>query len=250
MVTASAGNHGRGVAWAAERLGLRAVVFTPQSAPQAKLEPIRSHGAELRSVAADYEDAERMAMEFSRTTGAVFVSAYSQEDVIAGAGTVALEIRDAWPDVDAIVVPIGGGGLASGIARFAKAANPAIRVVGVEAAQSSPFTAARAAGRIVPITVGHTIADGLSGNVDPQTLTWDYIRDLVDEIVTVSEDDLAEGLRSLVAEDHLIAEGAGIAAVAAVAARRVTLDGSRAAIVVSGANIDNSTLVEILTDAD
>lgn len=246
VVTASAGNHGRAVAWAAERLGLRAVVFTPAAAPQAKLGPIRSHGADLRSLAADYEDAERMAMAFSRTTGAVFVSAYSQEDVIAGAGTVALEIRDTWPDVDAIVVPIGGGGLASGIARIAKAANPAIRVVGVEAAQSSAFTAARAAGRIVPITVGHTIADGLSGNVDPQTLTWDYIRDLVDEVVTVSEDDLAEGLRSLVAEDHLIAEGAGIAAVAAVAARRVTLDGSRAAIVVSGANIDNSTLVEVL----
>ena len=236
------------VAWAAERLGLRAVVFTPAAAPQAKLGPIRSHGAELRSLAADYEDAERMAMEFSRTTGAVFVSAYSQEDVIAGAGTVALEIRDTWPDVDAIVFPIGGGGLASGIARFAKAANPAIRVVGVEAAQSSAFTAARAAGRIVPITVGQTIADGLSGNVDPQTLTWDYIRDLVDEVVTVSEDDLTEGLRSLVAEDHLIAEGAGIAAVAAVAARRVTLDGSRAAVVVSGANIDNSTLVEVLTE--
>ena len=97
-----------------------------------------------------------MAMEFARTTGAVFVSPYSHEDVIAGGGTVALEIRDAWPDVDAIVVAIGGGGLISGIARFAKAANPAIRVVGVEAAQSCAFTAARAAGRIVPITVGQT----------------------------------------------------------------------------------------------
>jgi threonine dehydratase len=246
VVTASAGNHGRAVAWAAERLGLQAVVFTPEDAPQAKLGPIGRHGAQLRSIAADYEDAERMAMEFARTTGAAFVSAYSDGDVIAGAGTVALEIRDGWPEVDAIVVAIGGGGLASGIARFAKASNPDIRVIGVEAAQSSAFTAARAAGRIVPITVGKTLADGLSGNVDPETLTWEYIRDLVDEIVTVSETDLAEGLRDLVAEDHLIAEGAGIAAVAAVAARRIGLDGSRAAIVVSGANVDNSKLVEIL----
>jgi threonine dehydratase len=250
VVTASAGNHGRAVAWAAERLSLRAVVFTPATAPQAKLGPIRSHGAELRSLAADYEDAERMAMEFSRATGAVFVSAYSQEDVIAGAGTVALEIREAWPEVDTIVVAIGGGGLISGVARLAKAVTPRIRIVGVEAAMSCPFTAARTAGRIVPITPGPTLADGLAGNVDPQTLTWDYIRDLVDEVVTVSEDDLAEGLRSLVAEDHLIAEGAGIASVAAVAAGRVGLDGARAAVVVSGANIDNSTLVEILTGAD
>ena len=250
VVTASAGNHGRAVAWAAERLGLRAVVFTPATAPQAKLGPIRSHGAELRPIAADYEDAERMAMEFARTTGAAFVSPYSHQDVIAGGGTVALEIREAWPEVDTIVVAIGGGGLISGIARLAKATNPAIRVVGVEAAQSSAFTEARRAGRIVPITVGKTLADGLGGNVDPGTLTWDYIRDLVDEVVTVSELDLAEGLRGLVANDHLIAEGAGIAAVAAVAARRIAVDSARAAVVVSGANIDNSTLIEILTTAD
>ena len=247
VVTASAGNHGRAVAWAAERLGLRAVVFTPATAPQAKLGPIRRHGAELRPIAADYEDAERMAMEFAKTTGAAFVSAYSHEDVIAGGGTVALEIRETWPEVDTIVVAIGGGGLISGIARLAKATNPAIRVVGVEAAQSSAFTEARRAGRIVPITVGKTLADGLGGNVEPGTLTWDYIRDLVDEVVTVSEDDLAEGLRGLVAQDHLIAEGAGIAAVAAVAARRVALDSARAAVVVSGANIDTTTLIEVLT---
>ena len=250
VVTASAGNHGRAVAWAAERLGLHAVVFTPAAAPQAKLGPIRSHGADLRPIAADYEDAERMAMEFARSSGGVFVSPYSHDDVIAGGGTVGLEIREAWPEVDTIVVAIGGGGLISGIARLAKAVTPRIRVVGVEAAMSCPFTAALAAGRIVPITPGPTLADGLAGNVDPETLTWDYVRDLVDEVVTVTEQDLAEGLRGLVAQDHLVAEGAGIAAVAAVAAGRVALDAARAAVVVSGANIDNSTLVEILTDAD
>lgn len=247
VVTGSAGNHGRGIAWAAERLGLRAVVFTPTSAPQAKLDPIRSHGADLRPVAADYEDAEQMAMAFARSTGAVFVSPYSHQDVIAGGGTVALEIRETWPDVDTIVVAIGGGGLISGIARLAKAVTPPIRVVGVEASMSCVFTAARAAGRIVPVTVGETVADGLSGNVDPETLTWDYIRELVDEIVTVSEPDLINGLRGLVAQDHVVAEGAGVAAVAAVAARRVALDSARAAVVVSGANIDTTTLIELLT---
>ncbi len=247
VVTASAGNHGRAVAWAADRLGLRAVVFTPSTAPLAKLGPIRGHGADLRPIAADYEDAERLAMDYARTTGAAFVSPYSHEDVIAGGGTVALEIRETWPEVDTIVVAIGGGGLISGIARIARASNPAIRVVGVEAAQSCAFTAARAAGRIVPITVGTTLADGLGGNVEPGTLTWEYIRDLVDEVVTVSEDDLAQGLRGLVAHDHLIAEGAGVAAVAAVAADRIPLASGRVAVVVSGANIDTTTLIEILT---
>ena len=108
-----------------------------------------------------------MAMDFARTTGAVFVSPYSHEDVIVGAGTVALEILETWPEVDTIVVAIGGGGLISGIARLAKATNAAIRIVGVEAAQSSAFSAARARRPIVPITVGKTLADGLGGNVDP-----------------------------------------------------------------------------------
>jgi threonine dehydratase len=247
IVTASAGNHGRAVAWAAERLGLRAVVFTPSTAPQAKLGPIRDHGAELRSIAVDYEEAEQMAMAFAQSTGAVFVSPYSHDDVIAGAGTVALEIQESWPDVDTIVVAIGGGGLVSGIARVAKASTPAIRVVGVEAAMSCAFSASRQAGRIVPITVGETLADGLGGNVDPETLTWEYVRDLVDQVVTVSEEDMVDGLRGLVAQDHLVAEGAGIAAVAAVAARRVALDSARAAVVVSGANIDTTTLIEVLT---
>jgi threonine dehydratase len=246
VVTASAGNHGRAVAWAAERLGMPAVVFTPAAAPQAKLGPIRAHGADLRPVAADYEDAERMATAFAGETGAVFISPYSHTDVIAGGGSVALEIHELWRDVSAIVVAIGGGGLISGIARAAKAVNPSIRVVGVEAAASCAFSAARRAGRIVPIEVGPTIADGLGGNVEPGTLTWEYVRDLVDEVVTVSEDDLRFAMRGLAREDHLIAEGAGAAAVAAVARRRVAVEQDRVAVVVSGANIDTDKLVQVL----
>jgi threonine dehydratase len=242
VVTASAGNHGRAIAWAAERLGLAAVVFTPASAPKAKIGPIARHGADLRAVASDYEDAERMAMAFARETGGAFISPYSHPDVIAGAGTVALEIRDAWPDVEAIVVAIGGGGLISGIARLSKGVSPSIHVTGVEAEVSCAFTAARRAGRIIPVEVGASLADGLGGNVEPETLTWEYIRDLVDEIVTVSEADLRSGLRGLVAEEHLVAEGAGVAAVAAVASRRVALQARKVAVVVSGANIDLTTL--------
>ena len=246
VVTASAGNHGRAVAWAAEQLGLSAVVFTPASAPRAKIGPIARHGADLRAVAADYEDAERMAMAYARDSGAVFISPYSHPDVIAGGGTVALEIQRDWPEAEAIVVAIGGGGLVSGIARLSKSASSAIRVVGVEVEASCAFTAARRAGRIVPVDVGPSLADGLGGNVEPDTLTWEYIRDLVDDVVTVSEDELRAGLRGLVAEEHLIAEGAGVAAIAAVASGRVSLQGRKAAVVVSGANIDVTTLTEAI----
>jgi threonine dehydratase len=247
VVTASAGNHGRAIAWAAERLGLDAVVFTPRAAPEAKLGPIRLHGADLRADADDYEGAEAMAMAFAAETGAVFVSPYSHPDVIAGGGTVAAEVLADWPLVDAIVVAVGGGGLISGIARFLKVVAPRVLVYGVEAEASCAFTAARKAGRIVTIEPGHTLADGLGGNVEPETLTWPYIRDLVDDVVTVSEDELAAGLRGLVAEEHLVAEGAGIAAAAAVAAGRVELTGRRAAVVVSGANIDTRTLTTVLS---
>lgn len=247
VVTASAGNHGRAVAWAAERLGLPAVVFTPRAAPQAKLGPIRAHGADLRPVADDYEGAERLAMAWAAQTGAVFVSPYSHADVIAGGGTVALEIVDAWPEVEEIVVAIGGGGLISGIARLVKAGRTPVTVTGVEAEASAAFSAARRAGRIVTIQPLPTLADGLGGNVEPDTLTWPYIRDLVDDIVTVSEGELAAGLRGLVSEEHLIAEGAGIAAVAAVAAGGI--QGRNIAVVVSGANIDTPTLVRVLSSA-
>jgi threonine dehydratase len=250
VVTASAGNHGRAVAWAAERLGLRSIVFTPRSAPDAKLGPIRGHGADLRAIADDYEHAEALALEFASQTGASFVSPYSHPDVIAGGGTVATEILEDWAEADTIVVAIGGGGLISGIARAARSASPAVRVVGVEAEASCAFTAARRAGRIVTIEARPTLADGLGGNVEPETLTWPYIRDLVDEIVTVSEPELAAGLTGLVGQEHLIAEGAGVAAVAAVAAGRVDGAGRRMAVVVSGANIDTRTLTRVLSAAE
>jgi threonine dehydratase len=247
VVTASAGNHGRAVAWAAERLGLAAVVFTPRSSPHAKVGPIRAHGADLRPVADDYEGAEVLAMEWAARTGAVFVSPYSHADVIAGGGTVALEVVAAWPEVEEIVVAIGGGGLISGIARLVTSERRRVRVIGVEAEASSAFSAARRAGRIVTIQPQPSLADGLGGNVEPETLTWPYIRDLVHEVVTVSEQELAASLRGLVIEEHLIAEGAGIAAVAAAAVGRITL--RKAAVVVSGANIDSPTLVRVLTSA-
>jgi threonine dehydratase len=246
VVTASAGNHGRAIAWAAALTSFRATVFTPRTAPAAKLDAIRASGADLRAECDDYEDAERRALEFAQVETATFISPYNHEDVIAGAGTLALEIVEAWPEVDTVVVPIGGGGLISGIAIAIKATRASVEVIGVEAEASQAFTAARNAGRIVRIDVKPTIADGLGGNVESGTLTWPYIRDLVDRIVTVSEDELRASIRGLVAQEHLVAEGAGAAGVAAIVSTRAGIDGRRTAVVLSGANIDLATLVDVV----
>lgn len=246
IVTASAGNHGRAIAWAAERLGMHAIVFTPRDAPKAKTDAIARHGADLRAEAGSYEEAEGLAQAWAAKTGATFISPYDHPDVIAGAGTIALELMEDDPELDVVLVPVGGGGLVSGMAAGLTAIKPSIAVIGVETEASSAFASARAAGRIVTVEVGPTIADGLGGNVDPKTITWPFIRDIVRNVVVVSEEALRTGIRQLVAEEHLVTEGAGIAAVAAVTSRRVSLDGRRAAVVLSGANIDIAQLSGLL----
>jgi len=247
VVTASAGNHGRALAWAAERLDLRIVVFTPREAPRTKLDAIRRHGADLRAEAATYEDAERLAKQYAATHGLLYLSPYSHPDLVAATGTIAIEILDDFPGVDTFVVPVGGGGLIGGIALAAREVAPDARIVGVEVEASHPFATSIGEGRITEVVVGPTIADGLAGNMDPETITFDIVRDHVDELVQVSERDLADGLRGLVTHEHLIAEGAGVAAVAAVLAGRVRVKGRRVAVVVSGSNIDAEKLAAVLT---
>ena len=250
IVTASAGNHGRAIAWAAEQLGIKAIVFTPRTAAETKTRAIVAHGADLRAVAANYEEAERLAQQHARDTGHAFVSPYSDRDVIAGAGTIGLELLEQVPDLQAVLVPIGGGGLISGVATAIKGLDARIEVIGVEVEASSAFAAARAAGHIVEIDVGTTIADGLGGNVDPDTITWPFMRDLVDRILVVPEPALREAVRTLLAEDHLVAEGAGVAAIAAVASRLAGIEGRRAAALLTGANIDLARLTALLDGAE
>jgi len=246
VVTASAGNHGLAIAWAAARLGVGATIFTPRAAPRAKLDAIRACEADLRPVADDYEHAEALALAWSTERRTPFISPYNHSDVIAGAGTVALEIVEDWPDVDTLLAPVGGGGLISGIAITVRALKRQARVIGVEAAASAAFTAARRAGRLVTIEVSPTIADGLGGNIEPGSMTWPIVRDLVNDVETVSEQELADGIAGLMAQERLIAEGAGIAAVAALASGRIAVQGRRVALVVSGANIDPERLKEAL----
>ena len=249
LVTASAGNHGRALAEAAETFRLPLVVFTPADAPRTKLDAIRRHGADLRADSRDYDDAEARAKAFAKATGAAFISAYNDADVIAGAGTVALEIFDAAADVETLVVPIGGGGLISGVATAAKAIAADCSIVGVEVDASCAFQTSVRAGRLVDIVPGPTLADGLGGNPDPDTITFDVIQRLVDRIVTVSEQDLAAAIVGLVEAEHLVAEGAGAAGVAALVGRRTDVSGRRVAVIVTGSNIDRARLASLLAKA-
>ena len=246
LVTASAGNHGRALAAAAETFRLPLTVFTPAGAPLAKLGAIRRHGAELRAEASDYDDSEHRAKAYAKETGAEFLSAYNDADVIAGAATIALEVFEDDPRTEVVLVPIGGGGLISGIAAVTKNINAVVDVIGVEAEMSCPFQTSVRAGRLVTIVPGPTLADGLAGNPDPETITFGFIRQFVDRIVTVSEADLSAAIVGLVESEHLIAEGAGAAAVAALMAQRIDVRRRRVAVIVTGGNIDPARLARLL----
>jgi len=250
LVTASAGNHGRALASATKRFGLPLVVFTPADAPETKLDPIRRYGATLLAEGRDYDEAERMAKKFAESTGAAFISPYNDADVIAGAATIALELFEDAPDVGAIVVPIGGGGLISGVAAATKAISPSCRVIGVEVAASCPFQTSVRAGHLVEIVPQPTLADGLTGNPDPDTVTFGMIQRFVDEIVTVDEDELARSIVALVEHEHVIAEGAGAVGVAALGHKGVTTGRGRVAVIVSGGNIDRRRLSALLVGAE
>jgi threonine dehydratase len=246
LVTASAGNHGRALAWAAAKSGCRTVIFTPRNAPSVKLDAIRRLGADLRPEADSYEDSERLAKAFAAASGCPFISAYSHPDLLSAIGTIALEVVEDCPTVDQIVVPVGGGGLLAGIAAAIDAVRPDVEVIGVEAEASHPFAASLAAGRIVEVEVRPTIADGLAGNMDPDNIAFPVIQSLVRRMTTVSEDDLHRAIRGLAKQDHLIAEGAGAAGAAALVAGRVQGTGRHTAVVLSGANIDLEVLVRVL----
>jgi threonine dehydratase len=249
VVTASAGNHGAALAWAAARLGVALTVFTPREAPRAKLAAIASLGASLRAEADDYDDAERRAREHAARAGVPFVSPYNDPLVVAGAGTIGLEILAQVPGVDEIVVPLGGGGLASGVAVAVSQGHPRPRVVAVEPAESPAFTTALAAGRIVPIAVGETIADGLAGNLEAGSITFELVRRHVDEVRRVEDARARKAVASLVREEHLVAEGAAAVAVAAVADRGPSLGARGTVVVLSGSNIDERQLCALVAAA-
>jgi len=243
LVTASAGNHGQAVALAARQHDARAVIFVPADAPEVKQTRIRSFGAELRTEAADYDEAEELAREYARAEGAVFVHAFSDPQVIAGQATVGLELLDEVAELSDVIVPVGGGGLIAGVGMVLKAKLPQVRITGVQSTQTRAMWEAFRAGHATAVPIPPTLADGLAGCTDEAT--YRRAREVVDELVLVEEAEIAAAIRSLYTADGIVAEGAGAVAVAALMTGRVRPAG-RAVAIVSGGNIDGKRLASIL----
>lgn len=227
VVAASAGNHGQAVAWAARELGVKATVFMPQDAPMAKVEATQNYGAETVLAGAGFDESLVEATEHARRTGATFVHAFEDPQVIAGQGTLGLELAEQLPDVETFVVPVGGGGLAAGIAIALRARRPGVRLVGVQAGKH-----------------GQTIADGIAVK-HPGTLTMAILDELLDDLVDVSDDEIADALTLLLERAKLLTEGAGAASVAALLAGRAGGSGA-ACCLLSGGNIDPTTLISVM----
>lgn len=245
VVAASAGNHAQGVALAARELGVRATVVMPEGAPLIKVESARGYGAEVVLHGADFDQADRYARRLQEERGAVFVHAFDDPAVIAGQGTVGLEIAQQLPDLEAVVVPVGGGGLISGVAVVLKSLLPRVQVIGVQAAAVPALWRSWREGRPVAVPAARTLADGLACKAAREG-TLRLVQRWVDELVTVQEDEIAAGIVHLLERAKLVAEGAGAAAVAALAFGRAVPRGRRVVAVVSGGNIDVHVLARVV----
>jgi len=244
VVAASAGNHAQGVALAASLLGSRATVLMPEGAPLPKVEATRAYGADVQFSGHTVDEALVAAARFADDTGAVFIHPFDHPDVVAGQGTVGLEILDQAPDVKTIVVAVGGGGLASGIAAAVKATHPHVRIVGVQAAGAAAFPGSLAAGHPVRLDTMATIADGIAVGC-PGELTYRMVHDLVDDVVTVSEESLSQALLLCLERAKLVVEPAGVAAVAALMDEPTAFEPPVVAVL-SGGNIDPLLLLRLL----
>ncbi len=244
VLTVSAGNHGLAVAHCSEVLGLETTVVVPESASRAKVSSIRRYPVTLIERGASYDDAERAARELERESGATFVSPYNDREVIAGQGTIGIEILEDLRDIDAVVVPVGGGGLLAGLAIAVKALNPRVKVYGAEPLTSPTMTAALEAGRIVEIEEQATIADGCAGNIEPGSITFPIIQRLVDGVVLVSEEAIRNAIARVAKEDHLMIEGS--AAVSVAASMDNVLDRMSIAAIISGRNMSLDLFAEVI----
>ncbi len=245
VVAASAGNHAQGVALAAGLVGTTAVIVTPEGASLNKIEATRSYGAEVRQAGHSFDDAFDEAIRISEETGRVLIHAFDDPMVVAGQGTIGLEMMDERATLDVLVVPIGGGGLISGIALAAKAQNPRIKVIGVQAAGADAMVQSRKLGRVEHTRTAHTIADGIAIK-RPGEMTFGMIEHYVDEIVTVDEYEISRAILIFLERSKLLVEGAGAVGLAALLANKVEVGNQTVATVVSGGNIDVTLLNRII----
>ena len=245
VIACSAGNHAQGVALAATKNGIKSLICLPDTAPISKVEATKGFGAEVCLVEGCYDDAYRKALELKEREAYTFVHPFDDENVIAGQGTIALEILNELDDIDAIVVPIGGGGLISGIAYTAKQIRPSVKIYGVQAAGAPSMYHSVNDGAIECLSSVSTIADGIAVK-KPGENTYALVKEYVDEIALVTDDEVASAILALIEKQKMIAEGAGAVAVAAVMTDKFDLKGKRVVAVVSGGNIDVTSLSRVI----
>ena len=246
IIACSAGNHAQGVALASTRQGVRSVVYMPDSAPISKVEATKRLGAEVVLTKGAYDDAYAAAVKAQQETGATLIHPFDDDEVIAGQGTIGLEILDQMPDVDAVIVPIGGGGLISGVAFAIKQLRPSVKVYGVQANNAPSMFESHRQGHQITLDSVHTFADGIAVK-HPGDTTFAMVEKFVDDIVTVSEDEIATAILTMIEKQKLIAEGAGAVSVAAAMFNKLPLAGKKVVCLVSGGNIDVNILSRVIT---
>ncbi len=245
IITASAGNHGQAVAFAAQKLGYYARVVVPKATPKVKIAGIKKYGADLVLYGDNYDSAERKAKELSHKDGCAYISPYNDELIIAGHGTIGLEILETFPEVDVIMVPLGGGGLLSGVSIAVKSIKPAVKVIGVQSKSSPVMYESLKAGKIVDVKKRqNSIAEGLSGNVGP--ITFEIVKKYVDCVMLVQEETLRKAVYLLWTYDKQIVEGSGAAAVSPVMENKSVFKDKCIVSVVTGGNIDSDLFQRIL----
>lgn len=246
VIACSAGNHAQGIAYSATKLGIKSIICMPAGAPLSKVEATRNYGAEVVLVPGVYDDAAAEANRLVEEKGYTFAHPFNDEYVMAGQGTIGLEILEQLPEVDQVVVPIGGGGIIAGIACAIKSLKPECKVIGVQAAGAASMYTSRREGHPVTLPSVSTIADGIAVK-RPGDLTFELCEKYVDEIVTVKEDEIATAILALMEDQKTVAEGAGATSVAAVMFGKVDATDKKTVCVVSGGNIDVTTISRVIT---
>ncbi len=246
VIACSAGNHAQGVALAAAKNGIKSIICLPDGAPISKVEATKSYGAEVRLVEGVYDDAYQEALRLRDEQGYTFIHPFDDENVIAGQGTIGLELIDQLPDLDVVVVPVGGGGLISGVAFALKSLKPSIKVYGVQAAGAPSMAKSLEDGEIICLEKVSTIADGIKVK-EPGEHTYEYCKQFVDGVVTVTDDEVSSAILELIEKQKLIAEGAGAVSVAAVMFGKIPdIKGKNVVCLVSGGNIDVTILSRVI----
>jgi threonine dehydratase len=245
-VAASSGNHGAAVAFAMSKLDTKGVIFVPEGTSTTKVDAIKRAGGDVRFFGTDGLDTETHAREYAVEKGMCYLSPYNDEDVVAGQGTCGVEIAKQLPQVDAIFVAVGGGGLISGVGSFLKSVNPTMSVIACQPAASAVMTESVKAGEILELPSQPTLSDGTAGGIEADAITFDLCRAVTDDYVVVSEDQIAEAMRQFIDAHHMLPEGAAGVALAGLRLRADSYKGKNVVVIICGGNISRETLKEVI----